>query len=80
MQRKGGKGESVCAICDGAVPRKTSLSTLIAPCCSAFLHKDCIQVDYLVSLRSFHEIGLLRVEHLEAVGGNVPVVEMMSSG
>ena len=78
MQRKGGKGESVCAICDGAVPRKTSLSTLIAPCCSAFLHKDCIQVDYLVSLRSFHEIG--RGEHLEAVGGNVPVVEMMSSG
>ena len=44
MQRKGGKGESVCAICDGAVPRKNSLSTLIAPCCSAFLHKDCIQV------------------------------------
>ena len=47
MQRKGGKGESVCAICDGAVPRKTSLSTLIAPCCSAFLHKDCIQVGFL---------------------------------
>ena len=35
---------------------------------------------YLVSFPSFHEIGLLRGEHLEAVGGNVPVVEMMSSG
>jgi len=43
MQRKGGKGEAVCVVCSGSVPRKTSLSTLIAPCCSTFLHKDCIQ-------------------------------------
>ena len=63
MQRKGGKGESVCAICDGAVPRKTSLSTLIAPCCSAFLHKDCIQVDYL---NSFFPVFFMRLVSLGA--------------
>jgi len=43
MQRKGGKGEAVCVVCSGGVPRKTSLSTIVAPCCSTFLHKDCIQ-------------------------------------
>lgn len=43
MQRKGGKGEAVCVVCNLHLPRKTSLSTLIAPCCSTFLHKDCIQ-------------------------------------
>jgi len=43
MQRKGGKGEAVCVVCNLHLPRKTSLSTLVAPCCSTFLHKDCIQ-------------------------------------
>ena len=48
MQRKGGKGEAVCVVCSGGVPRKTSLSTIVAPCCSTFLHKDCIQVGILI--------------------------------
>jgi len=43
MQKKSGKGESVCVVCSSTIPRKTSFSTFIAPCCSAFLHKDCIQ-------------------------------------
>ena len=81
MQKKSGKGESVCIVCSGTIPRKTSFSTFIAPCCSAFLHKDCIQVtiDSSDSEEAFMST-IIREWRLEVVAEVVPTVVTMSAG
>ena len=79
MQKKSGKGESVCVVCSSTIPRKTSFSTFIAPCCSAFLHKDCIQVTSDSSEEAFMS-ATIREWRLEVAAEVVPTVATMSAG